>query len=288
MRERSRWWVLVAALAPLPLIAALILDSGSVIFLTAVVLAVLLLATAALVWAVGRSRQQRRDYEERLASWAADRAVEKERLRIARDLHDLSSHGLGLITVRAASTGFLAGPDADAERQRAMHDIERISRQTTSELRDMLLLLRSAGEHAAPLRPAETLAALPGIVEDAERSGLTIHSTMADVEDIGRMGAQLSQGAQLAICTVLREALTNVLRHAGPTTVRCALTADTDWVIVVVEDDGRQPGWVAQPGAGHGLMGLRERVEVHGGTLTAAPTVQGFRLQATFPRGEDR
>ena len=176
--ERSRAWIVVACLAPLPFVAALILDSGSTVLLVTAIVSGLILVTAALVWAVGRSRRQRREFEERLASWAAERAIEQERLRIARDLHDLSSHGLGLITVRAAATGYLDGAEADAERQRAMHDIERIGRSTTTELRRMLTLLRSPGDNPAPLNPADTLAALPDIITEAERGGLIIQATI--------------------------------------------------------------------------------------------------------------
>ena len=282
VRQRSHAWIVVACLAPLPFIAALILDSGSTGLLVTVIVSALILVAAALVWAVGRSQRQRREFEERLASWAAERAVEQERLRIARDLHDLSSHGLGLITVRAAATGYLNGPRADAERQRAMHDIERIGRSTTTELRRMLTLLRDPGDGPAPLHPADTLAALPGIIEEAERSGLIIQST---IEWAGDEGESLGLSVQLAICAIVREALTNTLRHAGPTTVRLSITRADDAVSIVVDDDGRQPGWMSEPGAGHGLIGLRERAKAHGGTVAASPTRRGFRLHATIPIG---
>lgn len=280
--ERSRAWIVVACLAPLPFVAALILDSGSTVLLVTAIVSGLILVTAALVWAVGRSRRQRREFEERLASWAAERAIEQERLRIARDLHDLSSHGLGLITVRAAATGYLDGAEADAERQRAMHDIERIGRSTTTELRRMLTLLRSPGDNPAPLNPADTLAALPDIITEAERGGLIIQSTIEWPSD---HGDRLSQSEQLAVCAVVREALTNTLRHAGPTTVRLSITQVADAVSIVVDDDGNQPGWKPEPGAGHGLIGLRERAKAHGGTVAASPTRQGFRLHATIPIG---
>ncbi len=285
MRERTRAWILVACLAPLPVLAALVLDSGSTMLLIATIVSGLILVFAALVWAIGRSRAQRRDYEERLAAWAAERAVETERLRIARELHDLSSHGLGLITVRAAATGYLDGPDADTERQRALHDIERIGRATTTELRRMLTLLRTPGDDPAPLHPADTLAELPSIIEEAGRNGLLIQSTVEDFGDEADGYGGLSPSVQLAVCAIVREALTNVLRHAGPTTVRLAITRDTDAVNVLVDDDGRHPGWKPEPGAGHGLTGLRERVKAHGGALATSPTRQGFHLRATIPTG---
>lgn len=284
-RERSRAWVVVMCLAPVPIVTALILDSTSPLLLITANLSGTIVVFATLVWALQRTRHQRRDFEERLAAWAAERAVAQERLRIARDLHDLSSHGLGIITVRAAATGYLDGPDADVERQRAMLDIERIGRATTTELRRMLTLLRSTPDAPAPMRPADTLASLPDIIQEAERNGLIIAPTIENLgHDRDKFGG-ISHGVQLAICAIVREALTNVLRHAGPTTVRLAITRVEDVVSIMVDDDGKNPGWQAEPGAGHGLTGLRERVNTHGGTLATSPTQQGFRLHATLPAG---
>lgn len=282
---RSRAWIVVALLAFGPLIAALILDTSNTGFLVAVIASGLVLVVAAWVWAIQQARRQRRDFEDRLASWAAERAVAQERLRIARDLHDLSSHGLGLMTVRAAATGYLDGPDADAERRQAMFDIERVGRATTNELRRMLRLLRTPADDPAPLHPADTLAALPGIIHDAERGGLIIQQTNTNLGDERDGYGALAQSVQLAVCAVVREALTNVLRHAGPTTVRLAIARTGDTLRVTVDDDGKHPGWKAESGAGYGLIGLRERVEAHGGTLTTSPTRQGFRLDASIPTG---
>lgn len=279
--ERSRSWIVVACLTPVPLLAAFILDWGGIA--VAAIVSGLILVAAALVWAVQRGRQQRRDFEERLATWAAERAVTQERLRIARDLHDLSSHGLGIITIRAAASSYLDGPGADAERRRAMMDIERVGRSTMTELRRMLTLLRSPGDDPAPLQPAGTFSALPGIISDAERGGLIIQSS---IEGVGRGNDEaggIAHSVQLSTCVVVREALTNVLRHAGPTTVRLTIARRGDSVEVMVEDDGKHPGWKPEPGAGLGLTGLLERVKTHGGTLATNPTRHGFRLHASIP-----
>lgn len=280
MPVRSHAWILVACLIPLPLIAALVLDASSVTLLVAVVVSGLLAVAASLVWAIQRTRGQRRNFESQLAAWAGERAAQQERLRIARDLHDISSHGLGVITMRAASAGYLTGPDADTQRQQAPADIEQVSRATTTELRRMLTVLRSPGQATAPLQPAETLAALPGIIEDAEREGLTIHATVENLSDTD--GTGLGPGLQLAICAIVREALANVLRHAGPTTVTLSIARHGDTVDIDVNDDGANPGWSAEPGTGHGLIGLRERVNAHGGILTAAHEGRGFRVHAAL------
>ena len=124
---------------------------------------------ASLAWAILLTRRQRDDYERRLTAWTAERAVHHERLRIARDLHDLTSHGLGIITMRAAAANYVEG--SDAERRQALRDIERVSRATTDELRRMLALLRRPDDGPAPLCPTDSPTAVPARASDAERAG---------------------------------------------------------------------------------------------------------------------
>lgn len=232
-------------------------------------------AVSVIGWAFDRTRRQRRRYEEELAAWAGERARQTERLRIASDLHDLVSHGLGLITVRAAVARTINGPDGDPERAHTLTDIERVSRETTTELRRMLTVLRDPD--TAPLQPADTLANLPTIVHDANTTGL--NATLG-VEDPG----EVSPGVQLTICAVVREALHNTIRHAGPTQARVSVRRDGEIVLVEVQDAGRREPWQAQPGAGHGLDGLRERVAALYGTLHAEPDADGgFHVTARIP-----
>jgi signal transduction histidine kinase len=230
-------------------------------------------AVAAAVWAVRRAGADRASYESRLTAWAASEAVLAERLRIARDLHDIVSHGLGLITVRAAATRHLPKP---AEVEAALNDIEEASRHATAELRRMLAVLRepSAADRRAPV---DSLDDLPGIVHGASRAGLR---TRLAVEPLG----PVSQGVQVAVCRTVREALSNAARHAGPTDVRVRVYRDGTDVVVTVADTGPPAdGWPASPGAGHGLAGLRERVVSLGGTLSAEPVDAGFRVTARMP-----
>jgi signal transduction histidine kinase len=230
-------------------------------------------AVAAAVWAVRRSRADRTAYESRLTAWAASEAVLAERLRIARDLHDLVSHGLGLITVRAAATRHLP---KTAEVKSALDDIEDASRHATGELRRMLTVLRepSAVSRRAPV---DTLDDLPGIVHRASLAGLRTRLT---VEPLG----PVSQGVQVAVCKTVREALSNTARHAGPTDVRVRVCRDGRDVVVTVADTGPSTnGWRASPGAGHGLAGLRERVGSLGGTLSAEHVDTGFSITARIP-----
>ncbi|WP_199742245.1 sensor histidine kinase [Streptomyces triticirhizae] len=232
------------------------------------------MSVSVLTWALRRTRAQRLRYEDDLTAWAAERAIGTERLRIAHDLHDLVSHGIGLITVRAAAARRMTGPEGEAERAEALADIERVGRETTTELRRMLAVLRAP--HSAPLRPADTLDALPAIVAAANASGL---AATLDMDDLG----EVTPGVQLAICAVVREALHNAVRHAGPTRARVTLRRDGEALTVDVRDAGPVEGWRSQPGAGHGLAGLRERLTALGGTLRAAPAADGFRLAARIP-----
>ncbi|CAL9470791.1 hypothetical protein SUDANB121_02846 [Nocardiopsis dassonvillei] len=280
---RSRTWATAAAL--LALLTALLATTGAEPRALALTGAAVIAGAAAgvVVWALLRSRRQRRAYEDELTAWAAERAAQAERLRIARDLHDLASHGLGLITVRAAAARTASGPGGEAERSRALADIERAGREATAELRRMLTVLRAPGEQVEParLRPADTLRDLPAIARSARVGGV------AAALDLGEVG-DVSAGAQLTVCAIVREGLANTARHAGPVTARVTVRHDGGAVAVEVEDDGPAPGWRPHPGAGRGITGLRERVALLGGTLSAGRHGSGFRLAAAVPDGEDR
>ncbi|WP_319019125.1 sensor histidine kinase [Microbispora sitophila] len=241
----------------------------------AVVLPVVIaaLALTVTVWALVHARRQRIAYEARLTAWAGERAAQAERLRIARELHDIVSHGLGLITVRASTARY---PGVEDDSSAALSDIERLGRQTTTELRRMLNVLRASTDVAAPLRPAETLHDLPAIIHDAERAGPTVTLRLGEVDDI-------SLGAQLAVCSIVREALTNTARHAGPTSAYVYVRRDGDWIVTSVWDEGPVDGWTPHPGAGQGIEGLRERITAIGGTFRAEHVENGFRVTARIP-----
>jgi signal transduction histidine kinase len=273
---RSRVWLTAAVILGALAVALATVGPEQPVAVVATVLVSAGIAFAVVLWALVRTRQQHRAYEDELTAWAAERASQAERLRIARDLHDLASHGLGLITVRAAAARTLTGPAGDAERGQALADIERTGRAATTELRRMLTVLRAPGDEAAPLRPAETLADLPGIVVAAGAGGVT---ATLDAHDVG----DVSAGAQLTVCAIAREGLANTARHAGPTSARVVVRHVPGAVAVTVEDDGPVPGWQPHPGAGQGLAGLRERVATLGGTLQAAAGGEGFRMTARLP-----
>jgi len=270
----SRAWLIAAGVFVLLLLALLAVGQDAP-YLVAAVSLILAATVGVTVWALLRTRAARRAYEERLTEWAAEKAVQAERLRIARDLHDLASHGLGLMTVRAA-TANLTDDEDDAERRQALTDIEHLGRETATELRGMLALLRTGGDGPTPLRPAPSLADLPGIIENAQRAGLNVALEQGGLADV-------SPGVQLTICVIVREALANTLRHAGHADVRVAIHRDGTGITVDVRDDGPAPGWSPDPGTGNGLRGLRERVAIHRGALITGPDGTGFRLHAQIP-----
>ena len=239
-----------------------------------VTLMVLVAIGALAMWLAWLRRMQRRRFEQELARAKARDAVLQDRITIARDLHDIISHGLGAITVRAEAGRRLAGVDADAPRQ-ALADVVGLSRQATEELRRLLALLQDP--EAAPLRPTPGLADLPTLIAHAEDRGLIVQ---AELE-----APVVPAGVGLTAHQVVAEALTNVLRHAGPTTVRVRVAVVDEMLLAHVIDDGPAPGWRPEPGSGHGLVLLRTRVELHGGTLDHARVATGYEVRALIPLG---
>jgi signal transduction histidine kinase len=179
-----------------------------------------------------------------------------------------------LITVRAAAARGMSGAGAKAERIAALADIHHIGRDTTTELRRMLDVLRTP--NSAPLRPADTLDDLPAIIDAANASGLTASLDVSNVSTV-------SPGVQLTVCAVVREAMNNAIRHAGPTRAHVSIRQDGDVVLVDITDSGATTQWTPHPGAGNGIAGLRERVAALGGTVSTRPTADGFHLSALIP-----
>ncbi|MFE7530521.1 sensor histidine kinase [Kitasatospora sp. NPDC057542] len=258
------------------------------------------LAVAGMAWVLGRAVRERRAHAARSARRVAVEAVTEERLRIARELHDIVAHHVGVIAVKAGVANHLLAthPEGTGE---ALWVIETASRSALTEMRQMLSVLR-AGESEPEadgvdgLRPAPGLAALPELVAGATAAGLT-----AELRTEGT--ADLPQGVQSSAYRVVQEALTNVLKHAGPTRCRVDLVADGRELRIEVTDEGavtaraaRRAGhgggyltWhgpteAAGHGSGHGLIGMRERVELFGGRFDAGPlSGGGFVVRAELP-----
>jgi signal transduction histidine kinase len=233
-------------------------------------------------WTVGRAVRERRAYTERSAEQLAGRAVTEERLRIARELHDVVSHTLSLIGVKAGVAGYILRSrqdppaEADAEIHDALGVIESTSRDALVEMGHMLGMLRS-GETAADVRPVPGLAGLPELTERAAMAG--VHVEM-DVRGVDR----LAEGVELSIYRIAQEAITNVIKHAAPARCRVVIVGDSNEVRIEVTDDG--PGTRVLPGTGgHGLIGMRERALMYGGSFAAGPRPEGgFGLSARLSR----
>lgn len=274
-RPSSRWlWLALAAIVLLLIAPATGTEQP---WVRAAFWVATLSALALAAWAAYRLRIERADHRRRHVQWTAQEAVTRERLAIARELHDIVSHALGAVTVRAA-VGRRLGSADPAEALAALLDIEDAARTGTTELRRMLAVLRTDPE-GAPLAPVPDLTQLPDLVDAAQRSGLAVR--LVCDEDL----LQIGEGVQLAAYRIVQEGLTNAARYAGPTSVAVDLRRDGPTLRVRVADDGPRPGWHPRAGAGLGLLGLTERVSVLGGSVRTLISSPGFVLEADLPVG---
>ncbi|MER6618313.1 sensor histidine kinase [Streptomyces xantholiticus] len=241
---------------------------GQEVFITAWVIAVVaaseLVRVRREVWA--RERAERAAAEQRRA--------DEERLRIARELHDVLAHSISVINVQAGVG--LALLDADPEQARtALTTIKAASKEALGEVRQVLDTLRTPGD--APRAPAPGLDRLPELVEQAASTGLTV-----DVETDGEAVA-LAPGTDLAAFRIVQEALTNVVRHSGSRSARVRIVHSPGGLGLQIDDEGPATGSDAG-GSGSGLVGMRERAGALGGTIEAGPRPDGgFRVRAELP-----
>ncbi|MFI7019712.1 sensor histidine kinase [Streptomyces sp. NPDC050164] len=203
---------------------------------------------------------------------AARRRADEERLRIARELHDVLAHSISVINVQAGVG--LALLDSDPEQARtALTTIKAQSKEALGEVRQVLDTLRAPGD--APRAPAPGLDRLPELVEQAASAGLTV--------DVEGEPPRLAPGTDLAAFRIVQEALTNVVRHSGSRHARVHLAHDSDVLRLRVDDGGPATGADAG-GSGNGLAGMRERAAALGGTIEAGPRPDGgFRVLAVLP-----
>ncbi|WP_328889407.1 sensor histidine kinase [Streptomyces sp. NBC_00316] len=224
--------------------------------------------------------RERAERAERTREEEARRRVAEERLRIARDLHDVVAHHIALVNVQAGVAAHVMDKRPDQAKEALAH-VREASRSALNELRATVGLLRQSGDPEAPTEPAPGLAVLGELVDKVRRAGLPVEVACAD-----RL-APLPAAVDLAAYRVIQEALTNVQKHAGPgakaevSVIRVGATAE---VTVLDNGTGRTEGAGADGGGGHGLLGMRERVTALGGTLTAGPRYGGgFRVHAILP-----
>jgi signal transduction histidine kinase len=245
---------------------------------------VLLVAIPLLIADVHRTRhaylellEERLALAERTREQEADRRAEQERLRIARDLHDIVAHTLTTINVQAATAAQLLDRNP-AHARNALETIEEASRDAIGELRAILGVLREGADRDTPLAPAPGLDQLPDLVARAREDGVDV-----DLEVDGMPPERLTDAVSLAAFRIAQESLTNARRHAAGADVRIGLAFEPETLGLVVENGAPTTAAVNGTSAGVGIMGMRERAVTVGGTLEARPVAGGFRVEAQLP-----
>jgi signal transduction histidine kinase len=223
---------------------------------------------------VARGRRERALEATRMRTEEAKRKEGEERMRIARELHDVLAHNISLINVQAGVALHLMDERPEQARS-ALTAIKEASEETLREVRSVLDILR-AGDSGAPRSPAPSLADLHDLLDRTESAGLHI-----DRNVVGRI-RPLPRGVGLAAFRVVQEALTNVTRHSGADRAAVTLVYGDRDLIVEVEDEGN--GSVSPSATGSGIAGMRERTVSLGGEFEAGPGPQGgFRVRARIP-----
>jgi len=235
-------------------------------------------------WFAGRLVRQREVYarvvEERSAALERERdanvrvAAADERARIARELHDVLSHSVSVMVVQAGAERLALGSERAATGE-TLEAIENTGRQALAEMRRLLGMLRAEGESPAHA-PQPTLAELDGLVSQVREAGLSV-----ELHVEGEPTA-LPPGVDVSVYRIVQEALTNVLKHAGPARARILIRYASRGLELEIADDGQGPREAGD--AGHGLVGMRERVALYGGDFDAgARNGGGFIVRARIP-----
>lgn len=241
-------------------------------------------------WFIGRTiRQRRLQQAERLEDLAARLEVEREekarvavaeeRSRISRELHDVIAHSVSVMVVQAQAAQRLLEGEQRESRQ-ALGSIETTGRQALTEMRRLLGILRRTDAELA-LAPQPSLGRLDALIEQVREAGLP---TELRVEGEAR---PLPPGVDLSAYRIVQEALTNTLKHAGPSRAKVMIRYRDEELELEISDDG--PGTGGSGGAGQGLVGMRERVALYGGVLKSGKKVDGgYLVRARLPLDSDR
>ncbi|OUC81150.1 two-component sensor histidine kinase [Streptosporangium minutum] len=242
------------------------------------------------IWIAGIYANTRRRYLESLEERAeraeherdqqARLAAAAERARIARELHDVVAHNVSVIIVQADGASYAIDSDPEQARM-AMQAIAATGRQALAEMRRMVGVLRTDGVAVEEYAPQPSLSQLDELVAQVRSSGLPV-----DLRVVG-VPQELPEGEQLTVYRIVQEALTNTLKHGGPD---ASATVEMEYglreLFLRVTDDGRGAAVPGRPG-GHGLVGMRERAAMFGGSIEARPRMGGgFQVIARLPIGE--
>ncbi|MDG6103240.1 sensor histidine kinase [Dactylosporangium aurantiacum] len=229
-------------------------------------------------WVLGESTRRWARRAERLAAQAA-RLVAAERVRIARELHDIVAHHMSVISLQAGVAEYVLDTDLPTART-AIATVGGASRDALLDLRRLLDVLRVDDVDGAQLAPQPGLAQLDDLVERVRGAGLPVEVAVAGTP------RPLPPGPDLCAYRVVQESLTNVLKHAGPATARVHVEHGDRTLTVRVTDDGagRPPQRGHRSPTAHGILGMRERAELYGGVLTAGPAAGGgFAVELRLP-----
>jgi len=283
LRTSHRRSGLVAVLvAGLVVAAGLFVFSPTVRWVAEIMGPIVLLTATALL---GQSERNRREYvaeyrqraleAERTREEEALRRVDEERIRIARDVHDIVAHSLSIVTVQAGAAAALLDDSPQAARE-SIENVRTTGKQALTELRSMLDVLRTS-DADAPLAPAAHVSNVARLIESVREAGLEV--VLRTKGDLERVPAY----AGVSAYRIVQEALTNVVRHSGATRVDVLIDATARELIVEVEDHGSGTGTL-QITEGHGIRGMRERVDALGGTFEVGPgKTGGACVTATIP-----
>jgi signal transduction histidine kinase len=284
-RGRVHLFTAVAAIATAVVVVDVLLGTGNAHRLTLQTAAhVALVAIPVLAAEAMRSRRayvqlllERLEQAERTREEEAQRRAEQERLRIARDLHDVVAHTLTTINVQAGVAAHLLDRDPYDARG-ALATIETASHDALEELRAILGVLREPGNGGAPLEPAPDLAMVGGLIDKARANGLEINF---EVE--GEQPPHVPEPVQVAVFRILQEALTNAGRHAPGAPSRVNLAYHPDRLRLSIENHTTGARNGNGSGEGVGILGMRERARALGGTLQAQRSGERFQVVADLP-----
>jgi signal transduction histidine kinase len=221
-------------------------------------------------WTLGRAARERRAHAARTVQYQTQQAVIDERLRIAREMHDIVAHSMTLIAVKAAVGNHVAHANPQEARE-ALRVIETTSRRALVEIRRALGVLRDGSSYT----PAPGLPDLAALTDQAAAGGVQLDLTVTGDGD-------LPQDVGLSVYRIVQESLTNVIQHAAPARCQAVVAIESEEILIEVTDDGRRQS--TPTGGGHGLIGMRERVSMYGGRFSAGPRPDGgFQVTARLP-----
>jgi signal transduction histidine kinase len=257
-----------------------------------------------IVWLIGISAQQRRSYTARVREQVATTAVTEERLRIARELHDVVAHSMTVVAVQAGFGEYVFDHEP-AQAREALGAIQHVTREALADMQRLLGVLRQDGTGQPPggqrpdgepadgleptrqlqLAPAPGLADLERLVSTTAGAGVRVNVTRAGER------RDIPAGIDQSAFRIVQEALTNVVKHSGASSCRVSVGYEPTGLSVEITDPGGAApgrggaGASGEPnGTGHGILGMRERVSLHGGEFSARPLPgRGFRVAARFP-----